>query len=233
MGKIAAMTIADSGGCRWPGGANGDQVRSAPRGRAVAGVLVRSRIRLDPRTPSSGSFEPTSGIARTWLSTPRSRSAPTSRKGDSPLRARRLARPPPGLRRGFPGRIIIPRERWRIGHEHARRIGDHRHYLRVVSSAVSRRRVRERDLSGGIGDQQAVDAIAAKGHVGVELTFATAHHQPTPATIAGAEAQVGDVSPSQAQEVHEFMLKARAADDQGDTPSCEAALAAAKKILGM
>ncbi len=78
-----------------------------------------------------------------------------------------------------------------------------------------------------------LDAIAARGKAAAESTFATSHHQPTPATVAGAEAQVGDVSDSQVQAVRTFMLEARAADDRGDTNGCEAALVKAKKVLGM
>jgi hypothetical protein len=78
-----------------------------------------------------------------------------------------------------------------------------------------------------------LDAIAAEGKTGVESTFATKHRQPTPATVAGAEAQLGDISDSQLQAVRDFMRQAKEADDRGDKASCENALAGAKKILGM
>ncbi len=78
-----------------------------------------------------------------------------------------------------------------------------------------------------------LDEIAAQGKAGAESTFATTHHQPTPATIAGAEEKVGDVPPSGVQDVRKFMVEARRADDAGDTAACEKALADAKTILGL
>ena len=78
-----------------------------------------------------------------------------------------------------------------------------------------------------------LDAIAASGKTGAESTFATAHHQPTPATIAGAEEKVGDVSEAQVQAVREYMAEAKKADDAGDKSGCEQALSQARNLLGM
>ena len=78
-----------------------------------------------------------------------------------------------------------------------------------------------------------LEAIAAKGKTGAESTFATTHHQPTPATLAGAEEKVGDISEQDAQSVRTYLKEARQADDAGDKPACEKALGEARKILGM
>jgi hypothetical protein len=78
-----------------------------------------------------------------------------------------------------------------------------------------------------------LDAIAAKGRTGVESSFATTHHQPTPATVAGAEQKLGDISEAQVKTVREFMAEAHKADDAGDKAACEKALSEARKLLGM
>jgi len=78
-----------------------------------------------------------------------------------------------------------------------------------------------------------LDALAARGKAGTESTFATLHRQPTPATVAGAEEQVGDVSAAQVDAVRKFMAEAKKADDAGDKAGCENALSEARKLLGM
>jgi hypothetical protein len=78
-----------------------------------------------------------------------------------------------------------------------------------------------------------LDAIAARGKSGRESSFATLHRQPTPATVAGAEEKIGDVSEEQAKAVREFMVEAKKADDAGDKAACENALTKARNILGM
>ena len=78
-----------------------------------------------------------------------------------------------------------------------------------------------------------LDAAAAKGKSGTESTFATMNRQPTPATVAAAEAKLGDVSEAQVKAVREFMQAARRADEAGDKPACEKALSDARAILGM
>ena len=77
-----------------------------------------------------------------------------------------------------------------------------------------------------------LDAAAAGGKTGAESTFATLHRQPTPATIAGAEARLGDLPPADVERIGKFLDDARAADARNDKPACEAALAEARKILG-
>ena len=59
------------------------------------------------------------------------------------------------------------------------------------------------------------------------------HHQPTPSSVAGAEAQVGDLSEADAKAINEFMEEARKADIASDKQGCEKALAEAKKMLGL
>jgi len=78
-----------------------------------------------------------------------------------------------------------------------------------------------------------LEAIAARGRAGTESSFATLHRQPTPATVAGAEEQVGDVSEAQANAVRNFMAEAKTADEAGEKAACENALSEARKILGM
>jgi len=78
-----------------------------------------------------------------------------------------------------------------------------------------------------------LDEIAGRGKPAAESTFATTHHQPTPATIAGAEAQVGDISESQLDAVRGFMVEAHKADEASDKAACEKAISGARNILGM
>jgi hypothetical protein len=78
-----------------------------------------------------------------------------------------------------------------------------------------------------------LDEIAANGKAGAESTFATAHHQPTPATVAGAEEKLGDISEAQVTAVRNYMAEAKQADDSGDKNACEKALSEARNILGM
>lgn len=78
-----------------------------------------------------------------------------------------------------------------------------------------------------------LDAAAAKGKTGTESTFATTNHQPTPATVAAAEAKLGDVPEADVNAVREYMQAARGADEAGDKQACEKALSQARSILGM
>lgn len=77
-----------------------------------------------------------------------------------------------------------------------------------------------------------LDQLAAQGRAGSETTFATTHHQPTPATVAGAEEKVGDISEAQVNAVRKWMAEARKDDAAGDAASCEKALAQARSLLG-
>ena len=55
------------------------------------------------------------------------------------------------------------------------------------------------------------------------------HRQPTPESIAAAEADLGDVSPEKVQEAEAFMTRARDAERAGDQSACEQALAEAQQ----
>jgi hypothetical protein len=78
-----------------------------------------------------------------------------------------------------------------------------------------------------------LDELAANGKAGTESSFATMHRQPTPATVAGAEEKVGDVSEAQANAVRGYLAEAKKADDAGDRAGCEKALSQARGLLGM
>jgi hypothetical protein len=77
-----------------------------------------------------------------------------------------------------------------------------------------------------------LNAAAATGAAGTESTFATMHRQPTPGTVAGAEAKLGDLPDADLQRIEAFMDQARQADASNDKATCEKALAEAHKILG-
>jgi len=78
-----------------------------------------------------------------------------------------------------------------------------------------------------------LDELAARGKAGTESAFATMHRQPTPATIAGAEEKVGDVSQTQVDAVRGYLAEAKRADDAGDKAACEKALSEARGLMGM
>jgi hypothetical protein len=69
-----------------------------------------------------------------------------------------------------------------------------------------------------------LEAQAAAGRPARESTAATMHRQPTPGSIAAAEAQLGDISSEQLQAVQELMTEAREADRAGNQSACEQAL---------
>jgi hypothetical protein len=77
-----------------------------------------------------------------------------------------------------------------------------------------------------------LEAAAAAGPTGQETTSATMHRQPTPQSIAKAEAKLGDISPETIQAIEDSMDRARKADLAGDGSGCEKALAEVKKALG-
>jgi hypothetical protein len=77
-----------------------------------------------------------------------------------------------------------------------------------------------------------LNAAAATGATGTESTFATMHRQPTPGTVAGAEAKLGDLPDADLRRIEAFMDQARQADASNDKATCEKALAEAHKILG-
>jgi len=76
-----------------------------------------------------------------------------------------------------------------------------------------------------------LSAIAAHGKAARQSTFAQLHRQPTPSSIASAEAQVGDISDADLKTIQQFMVQAHAADDRGDLAACHKALADARTML--
>ena len=82
-----------------------------------------------------------------------------------------------------------------------------------------------------IAIEKLLDVAAAQGRPAPESTFATMHRQPTPSTIASAEARAGDLSSADLQAITEDMDQARTADDAGDRAPCEKALSAVDRIL--
>jgi len=85
---------------------------------------------------------------------------------------------------------------------------------------------------------QIQNLIDGKIHVKVgaatapESTAAKTHHQPTPSSIAAAEAEHGQLSPEEFTAVNAAMAQALKADGAGDRSACEQALADAKRLLG-
>ena len=77
-----------------------------------------------------------------------------------------------------------------------------------------------------------LDAKAAAGPSARESTAATTHRQPTPGSIAAAEAKLGDVSSQKVEAVAVAMERARKADHAGDQSACEQALAEVQRTLG-
>jgi len=77
-----------------------------------------------------------------------------------------------------------------------------------------------------------LEAKAAAGPTARESTAATMNRQPTPDSIAEAEARLGEVSPQKAAAVAAAMARARAADGAGNESACEQALADVRRALG-
>ena len=67
-----------------------------------------------------------------------------------------------------------------------------------------------------------IEATAAQGNFAVESKSATMQRQPTPNSIAAAEAQLGEGKPAEA--ATKAMADARAADASGDAAACNAAI---------
>jgi hypothetical protein len=77
-----------------------------------------------------------------------------------------------------------------------------------------------------------LEAEAAAGKTAKESTAATAHHQPTPSSLAQAEVKLGDVSGKLVHEVAEDMARARRDDAAGDAKGCAEALGKVHGALG-
>jgi len=65
-----------------------------------------------------------------------------------------------------------------------------------------------------------------------QSTVAGRHVQPTPNSIAAAEAKVGGISPETIEQVRDAMARARSADAAGDDVACKEALAEAQRTIG-
>jgi hypothetical protein len=76
-----------------------------------------------------------------------------------------------------------------------------------------------------------MDALAAAGKAGGESTAATMHRQPTPGSVAKAEAGLGEVSKKDIQAYREAMERAFTEDDANNLAECEKALAEARSIV--
>jgi negative regulator of sigma E activity len=78
-----------------------------------------------------------------------------------------------------------------------------------------------------------LNAAAARGKAAPQSTAAQLHRQPTPNSIASAEAQVGDIPEKDVVALRQFLDQARRADDSGDLGACRKALADARKLGGL
>src|SRR5580658_1174107 len=56
--------------------------------------------------------------------------------------------------------------------------------------------------------------------------------QPTPRSIAGVEARMGEIRPETVQAIQQGTARARAADTNGDVAACEQACAEVQRTLG-
>ena len=77
-----------------------------------------------------------------------------------------------------------------------------------------------------------LDSIAQAGRTVKESVAATLRHQPTPMSIARAEAAIGDIFPETQQALAGAMGRARKADASGDKTACDRALDDAQRAIG-
>ena len=76
-----------------------------------------------------------------------------------------------------------------------------------------------------------VEAIAAAGPFMRQGAFAGMGDQPTPRSIAAAEARRGEISWQTVDTVRHAMARARAADAAGDGHACRIALAEVRRVI--
>jgi hypothetical protein len=76
-----------------------------------------------------------------------------------------------------------------------------------------------------------VEANAVAGPSARESTAATMNRQPTPHSIAAAEAKLGEISPEKVQAFEAAIARARVADRIADPSACKKALADAQSAL--
>jgi hypothetical protein len=77
-----------------------------------------------------------------------------------------------------------------------------------------------------------LDSIARAGATGKQSVAATLSHQPTPRSIARAEAAIGDMSQETRRALAGAMDRAREADASGDKTACELVLGDAGRAIG-
>jgi hypothetical protein len=77
-----------------------------------------------------------------------------------------------------------------------------------------------------------VEAIAAAGPFLRQGAFAGMNDQPTPRSIATAEARAGEISWQTLDSLRAAMVRARAADAAGDARGCRTALVEVRRTLG-
>lgn len=77
-----------------------------------------------------------------------------------------------------------------------------------------------------------LEAAAATAPLGPESIEALHHQQPTPRSLASALAALGVASPESAKMIGRAMRRAKQADEAGDVPACERALARIDRTIG-
>ena len=77
-----------------------------------------------------------------------------------------------------------------------------------------------------------LQANAAAGPSARESVAATMNRQPTPESIAAAEAKLGEIPQATVEAVEAGIARARDADRIGDESTCEQALTDVQRILG-
>jgi len=76
-----------------------------------------------------------------------------------------------------------------------------------------------------------IDTIAGRVKAGRESIDALLHHEPTPATIAAAEEQLGGGKETVQAVI--AVRRARLADAAGDATGCQQALGDARRLIGL
>jgi hypothetical protein len=77
-----------------------------------------------------------------------------------------------------------------------------------------------------------LEAAAGAGPMAPVSSGAYLHRQPTPDSIAAAEARLGEVSPQTIAAVRAAMIRARDADGAGRKRACRQALADVRRAMG-
>ena len=80
--------------------------------------------------------------------------------------------------------------------------------------------------------QARLDAIAGSGPSAPESGAALRHHQPTPQSIAAAEAKLRELPSTAVTVLRAAMMRAREADRGGKASECEEALAEVRRTIG-